>query len=41
MRTYANAYFKEKSEALDLWAEHLMRLVEGDESNVILLRSKA
>jgi integrase len=39
MRTYdKNKYEKEKREALDLWAAHLMRLVSGEKSNVVSLR---
>lgn len=35
MRVYdKNKYEKEKREALDLWAAHLMRLVSGEASNV-------
>jgi integrase len=40
MRTYdKNKYEKEKREALDLWAAHLMRLVSGEKSNVVSLRA--
>jgi len=40
MRTYdKNKYEKEKREALDLWAAHLMRLVDGETSNVVPLRA--
>jgi integrase len=40
MRTYdKNKYEKEKREALDLWAAHLMRLVGGETSNVVPLRA--
>jgi integrase len=40
MRTYdKNKYEKEKREALDLWAAHLMRLVSGEKSNVVPLSS--
>lgn len=40
MRTYdKNKYEKEKREALDLWAAHLMRLVSGEQSNVVPLRA--
>ncbi|MCG2628301.1 site-specific integrase [Bradyrhizobium sp. WYCCWR 13023] len=39
-RTYdKNKYEKEKREALDLWAAHLMRLVSGEQSNVVPLRA--
>ena len=31
---------KEKREALDLWAAHLMRLVSGKPNNVIPMRSE-
>jgi integrase len=40
VRTYdRNAYEREKREALDLWAAHLMRLVSGGKSNVVPLRA--
>jgi len=40
MRTYdKNKYEREKREALDLWAAHLMRLVAGEDSNVVPLRA--
>lgn len=40
MRTYdKNKYEREKREALDLWAAHLMRLVSGEPSNVVPLRA--
>jgi integrase len=40
MRTYdKNKYEKEKRDALDLWAAHLMRLVDGETSNVVPLRA--
>jgi integrase len=40
VRTYdRNAYEREKRQALDLWAEHLMRLVKGETSNVVPLRA--
>jgi integrase len=40
VRTYdRNSYEREKREALDLWAAHLMRLVNGETSNVLLLRA--
>jgi integrase len=40
MRTYdKNKYEREKREALDLWSAHLMRLVNGEESNVVPLRA--
>jgi integrase len=40
VRTYdRNAYEREKRQALDLWAAHLMRLVSGQESNVVPLRA--
>ncbi|WP_167768307.1 hypothetical protein [Bradyrhizobium sp. MOS001] len=40
LRTYdADAYFKEKREALDLWAAHLMSLVDGTASNVVPIRA--
>lgn len=40
LRTYdKNKYEKEKREALDLWAAHLMRLVNGEKSNVVTLRA--
>lgn len=40
LRTYdTNAYFKEKREALDLWAAHLMVLVDGGVSNVVPMRA--
>jgi hypothetical protein len=40
MRTYdKNKYEREKREALDLWAAHLMRLVNGETSNVVPLRA--
>jgi integrase len=40
MRTYdKNKYEREKREALDLWAAHLMRLVSGEGSNVVPLRA--
>jgi integrase len=40
MRTYdKNKYEREKREALDLWAAHLMRLVKGEKSNVVPLRA--
>jgi integrase len=42
MRTYdKNKYEKEKREALDLWAAHLMRLVSGEQSNVVPLKTAA
>ena len=35
MRTYdKNKYEREKREALDLWAAHLLRLVSGKQSNI-------
>jgi integrase len=40
VRTYdRNAYEREKRAALDLWAAHLMRLVNGEKSNVVPLRA--
>ena len=40
VRTYdTNDYFKEKREALDRWAAHLMRLVSGEPNNVVPLRA--
>jgi integrase len=40
MRTYdKNKYEREKRDALDLWAAHLMRLVSGEKSNVVPLRA--
>jgi hypothetical protein len=40
MRVYdKNKYEKEKRDALDLWAAHLMRLVSGEKSNVVSLRA--
>lgn len=40
MRVYdKNRYEKEKREALDLWAAHLMRLVAGKASNVVPIRA--
>jgi integrase len=40
MRTYdKNKYEKEKREALELWAAHLMRIVNGNSSNVVPLRA--
>jgi integrase len=40
LRTYdKNKYEKDKREALDLWAAHLMRLVDGETSNVVPLRA--
>jgi integrase len=40
VRTYdRNAYEREKRQALDLWAGHLMRLVSGEKSNVVPLRA--
>jgi integrase len=40
VRTYdRNAYEREKRQALDLWAAHLMRLVSGEQSNVVPLRA--
>jgi integrase len=40
VRTYdRNAYEREKRQALDLWAELLMRLVSGEKSNVVPLRA--
>jgi integrase len=40
MRTYdKNKYEREKREALDLWAAQLMRLVSGQQSNVVPLRA--
>jgi integrase len=40
LRTYdKNKYEREKREALDLWAAHLMRLVNGETSNVVPLRA--
>jgi integrase len=40
LRTYdKNKYEKEKREALELWAAHLMRLVDGETSNVVPLRA--
>ena len=40
IRTYdTNDYFAEKRQALDLWAAHLMRLVSGEQSNVVPLRA--
>lgn len=40
MRTYdKNKYEREKREALDLWAAHLMRLLSGEISNVVPLRA--
>jgi integrase len=42
MRTYdKNKYEREKREALDLWAAHLMRLVSGEQSNVVPLKTAA
>jgi integrase len=39
MRTYdKNKYEREKREALELWAAHVMRLVSGETSNVVALR---
>jgi integrase len=41
LRTYdKNKYEKEKREALDLWAAHLMRLVSGEQNNIILMRAQ-
>jgi integrase len=40
VRTYdRNSYEREKRAALDLWAAHLMRLVNGEQSNVAPLRA--
>jgi integrase len=40
VRTYdRNAYEREKRAALDLWADHLRRLVNGEASNVVPLRA--
>jgi integrase len=40
IRTYdTNDYHAEKRAALDLWAAHLMRLVNGETSNVVPLRA--
>jgi len=40
VRTYdTNDYFKEKREALDRWAAHLMWLVSGEPNNVVPLRA--
>ena len=40
VRTYdTNAYFKEKREALDLWAAHLVGMVEGEANNVVPMRA--
>jgi integrase len=40
VRTYdRNAYEREKRQALDLWAAHLMRLVSGEKSNVVPINS--
>lgn len=40
MRTYdKNKYEREKREALDLWAAHLLRIVAGEQSNVIPIRA--
>jgi integrase len=40
MRTYdKNKYEREKREALDLWAAQLLRLVNGEASNVVALRA--
>ncbi|WP_274535548.1 hypothetical protein [Bradyrhizobium canariense] len=40
MRTYdTNASFKEKREALDLWATHLISMVEGAANNVVPIRA--
>jgi integrase len=40
VRTYdRNAYEREKRQALDLWAAHLMQLVNGETSNVVSLRA--
>jgi integrase len=40
VRTYdRNAYEREKRQALDLWAAHLMRLVSGEQSNIVPLRA--
>ncbi|MGY3344678.1 MULTISPECIES: tyrosine-type recombinase/integrase [unclassified Bradyrhizobium] len=40
MRVYdKNKYEKEKREALELWAAHLMRLLSGQQSNVVPLRA--
>jgi integrase len=42
VRTYdRNAYEKEKREALDLWAAHLMRLVNGEQSNLLQFRAQS
>jgi integrase len=41
MRTYdKNKYEKEKREALDLWAAHLMRLVKGEKDNIAKFRPR-
>jgi integrase len=40
VRTYdRNAYEREKRQVLDLWADHVMRLVSGEKSNVVPLRA--
>jgi integrase len=40
IRTYdTNDYHAEKRAALDLWAAHLMRLVNGETSNMVPLRA--
>jgi integrase len=40
VRTYdRNAYEREKRQALDLWAAHLMAIVNGEKSNVVPLRA--
>jgi hypothetical protein len=39
VRTYdRNSYEREKRAALDFWAAHLMRLVNGETNNVVPLR---
>jgi integrase len=40
VRTYdTNDYFNEKRQALNIWADHLMRIVSGEQSNVVPLRA--
>jgi integrase len=42
VRTYdVNRYLPQKRQALDLWADHLMRRVNGETSNVVLLRASS
>ena len=41
VRTYdKNKYEREKREALDLWAAHLMRLVSGEKDNIAKFRPR-